>query len=716
MKRKKRILGVLMIVAALIIMQLPVSEADAATSASDFLIEGGTLIKYRGGDKKVTIPDTVEVIGESAFEENRCIEQVIIPKSVKRIDPYAFWWCDNLNTVTLGTGLTEVGDYAFAGCTGLTRITIPDNIISIGINAFSDCVNLKDITIPPETYYIHETAFENCYQLKIHCEKGSAADQYAEWFYEHQKEMGEYQDTSGYDPSNPAVSTPRPSAAPPSAGETQLGESWVVGNGAFVFADNTKFHVYDGGAYLKTETEPLAGLMDDFTNGIPKFTVVDGEVIADQAYYRSGALRTVRLPEGIKEIGQFAFARSSITRLTVPEGTADIGYGAFYHCDYLTDVSLPESIMCVEPKAFEYTAWVTDFMNGGSQTEGSFLIEGGVLVAYRGDSDEVVIPEGVRVIAGEVFAGHTEITAVELPYSLRVIGEGAFENCSALLDIWSGEGLEEIKDRAFQNTAISRESFVLPATVKKLGVRAFGDAELFFDEGMVELTHETSAERLSNVSCRVYPTGQSGAKGVTVRGVEHAAAFLEGAADSYTLTVTVPESAAAMKKACVRAFGESMPEDMAVYDLTLTDSSGIPLTKLGTQTLTVVLPVPEQLKGKNLKLLALDRNGQAEGLTVERVTLDGVESVRFQVRHLSLFGLYGAGLADADQELTEVSVELNSMSAAPQPAEAVSRGRVKLKFMAGGALLLTGLLVLLTSITTIKTRGEKRREKTAHTN
>lgn len=701
MKRKKRILGVLMIVAALIIMQLPVSEADAATSASDFLIEGGTLIKYRGRDKKVTIPDTVEVIGESAFEENGSVEQVIIPKSVRRIEPYAFWWCDHLSTVALGSGLTEVGDYAFAGCTGLTRITIPNNVTSIGINAFSDCVNLKDITIPPETYHIHETAFENCYQLKIHCEEGSAADQYAEWFYEHQKEM--------HDPSNPAVSTPRPSVRPPSADETQLGESWVVGNGAFVFADNTKFHVYDGGDYLRAETEPLAGLMDDFTNGIPKFTVVDGEVIADQAYYRNGRLRAVSLPEGIKEIGQFAFARSSITRLVVPEGTVDIGCGAFYHCDYLEDVSLPESIMCVEPKAFEYTAWVTDFMDGDSQPEGDFLIEGGVLVAYRGESAEVVIPEGVRVIAGEVFAGHTEITAVELPYSLRVIGEGAFENCTALLDIWSGEGLEEIKDRAFQNTAISREFFVLPSSVKKLGVRAFGDAELFFDENMVELTHETSAERLSNVSYRVYPSGQSGTKGVTVRGPEHAAAFLEGADHSYTLTVTAPESAAAMKRACMRAFGESMPEDMAVYDLTLTDSSGIPLTKLGTQTLTVVLPVPEQLRGKNLKLLALDRNGQAEGLTVERVTLEGVESVRFRVRHLSLFGLYGAGPADADQELREVSVELNSLSAAPQPAEAVSGGRRKLKLLVGGTMFLTGLLVLLASVMT-------RQEKTEHTN
>lgn len=47
MRRKKRNLSVLMIVVALMIMLLPVSEADAESSASDFRMEGSTLIKYR---------------------------------------------------------------------------------------------------------------------------------------------------------------------------------------------------------------------------------------------------------------------------------------------------------------------------------------------------------------------------------------------------------------------------------------------------------------------------------------------------------------------------------------------------------------------------------------------------------------------------------------------------------------------------------------------
>lgn len=681
-----------MVIAALIIMQLPVSEADAATSASDFVIQAGKLVRYRGSEKYVTIPDTVKVIGKDAFEQNKNIELVVVSNSVKRIEPYAFWWCDNLHTVALGTGLTEVGDYAFAGCTGLQQMTIPQNVSAIGINAFSDCVNMKTITIPPETVNIHETAFENCYQLKINYTFGTAADEYAQWFYEHQKEMPEYEDVSGFNPSDTAVSTPQPYYD-----ETQVGSSTIVGNSAFILADNTQLRVYDGGAYLDVETIPLAGLMDDFSGGLAKFTVIDGRRIADQAFYRNSRLKAVRLPDGIKEIGQFSFARSSMTGIMLPEGVTDIEYGAFYHCDYLEDVRLPETIVNVEPKAFGYTAWVENFLNGNSSVEGDFLIEGGVLVAYRGKGAEVSVPEGVRVIAGEVFADHTEITALSLPDSLQVIGEAAFEGCTNLADIRFGSGVSEIKDRAFQGTRISKKRVSIPASVEKLGLLAFGTANITYEGEMPKLTHETSAERLSNVDYRIYPRGQSQNRGVTVEGLANASASLQGAGDSYTLTVTVPESTAPMKKACMRAFGAELPADMVIYDLTLTDSSGIPLTKLGMQTLTVVLPVPEQLKGQNLKLLTLDRNGQAEAVAVERVMQNGVQSLRFQVRHLSLFGIYGAGVADANEQLLEVSVETGSLSAAPGSEERILPRRYMPKLIVGGAMLLTGLIIVVTS-------------------
>lgn len=713
MKRKKRIWGVLMIAAALIIMQLPVSEADAATSASDFKIEGSTLVKYRGKDKNVSIPDTVEVIGRGAFEDDVNVELVVLPNSVKRIEPYAFWGCDNLDTVVLGMGMTEVEDYAFAGCRGLVQMSIPSQVKAIGIQAFAGCVNLKDVSIPPETASIHETAFDGCYRLIIHCDRGSAAEAYAEAFYERKKEMPEYEDVPDYDSpdSEQAGVTPPAEKAPagqdtPPEQETSpeqdmgnvLGTTQVVGNRAFFIVSGKQLNARGKGQEadgLDSQDFPVIDVTEyDWDGAIPKYAITDDGVVADQAYYKSMALESVFLPVGIREIGQFSYARSSVEAIVMADGVERIGYGAFYHCDGLQSVTIPETVMCVEPKAFSHSLWVDEFLDGGGfgGFSGDFLIEGNVLVAYRGDAAVVTIPEGVRVIAGEAFLGHEEITGVSLPNSLLVIGEGAFEGCGGLERIIFGEKVREIKDRAFYGTDVKEIS--LPASVKALGLLAFGNAEIAYEGEEPERSYETSATRLSNVSYRVYENENNGdaqAPGVAVVGMEGAVAFLEGADRSYTLTVRQAEDVGSLKRACLRSAHVKLPDDVPVYDLTLTDDSGIPLSKLGQQALTVAFPVPESLSGQNLKLLTLDRNGQLEALAAERVLLDGVESFCFQTNHLSLFGLVGTGAAE-DEEFLELHVDMDSFSAPPEVSVSPWQG---VKLWAAGIMLTGGLYLVL---------------------
>lgn len=709
MKGKKRLSGVLLIVAALIIMQLPVSEADAATSASDFKMEGNTLVKYRGTETNVSIPDTVEIIGEGAFEGNEKIELVVVPNSVKRIDAYAFWGCNNLDTVVLGRGLGEVGDYAFANCKGLKEMSIPTNIRYIGIQAFADCVNMTDITIPPEVTGIHETAFDGCSKLVIHCETGSVADKYAEDFYERQKEMPEYEDVPGYETPDTAENTGSdvtPGAEEtPEAVQTQdpvsqeegnlLGSTKIVGNQAVVFIDNTSPVVLGGNSSINGE-EPDGTITASFQaaedGSIPKYTIVDGRIVADQAYYRNSALGEVTLPDGIEEIGQFAFSRSSVTSIAVPEGVRRISYGAFYHCDSLETVTLPATVENVEPKAFEHSLWVENFKENGPD---DFLISGNVLVAYRGSSEEITIPEGVTLIAAEAFMDNTRLKSVIFPESLLTIGEGAFEGCSNLSDIQWGTGIAKIKDRAFAGCPLSAVS--LPASVKEMGLKAFdGGTDVVYSGETPVSTHEISAERLSNEKYRTVEE-ETAEAGVTVTGISPALAHLEGASRSYTLTVETAEDAAPMQDAYMRRFQNTVPADLTVYDLQLTDNSGIPLTKLGKQILTVTLPLPEALSGENPAVYALDRNGQLEELEAERVLLDGVAAVRFQTTHLSLFAFCGDGSVMDSGGVEEVSTVLQSMSSGPGEQETQSISYMTcLKWVLGGLLLLWGVVNIIT--------------------
>lgn len=724
MKGKRKLFGILLVIAALIIMQLPGSEADAATSASDFKMEGTTLVKYLGTDKTVSVPASVEVIGQDAFDENDSIEKVILPDSVTKIEAYAFWGCDSLNTVVLGEGLLEVGDFVFANCKGLKEMNLPENIRSIGIQAFVDCVNLTDITIPPEVTDIHESAFDGCYRLVIHCEAGSTADKYAKAFYQKQLEMPEYEDVSDYEPADTEDDRDTddgkdaPARENEAAGEL-LGSTKVVANQAVLFIDNTSPRVQSGmpGSGSKADSDPESVQTAQDMNGLgqpgadfPKYAIVDGSIVADQAYYRSREVTSLALPDGIKEIGQFAFARSTLTDIVIPEGAEKIGYGAFYHCDDLTGVALPDTLISIEPKAFAYTAWVENFLAGADNGENKdFLISGSALIAYRGDASHVEIPDGVKVIAAEVFKGHREIESVEFPESLAVIGEGAFEDCSTLKELSAAsgkeisflKGLTDIKDRAFAGCALM--SVKLPPSVERIGLQAFDKTvEAAYTGKTPAASHETSAERLSNEEYRA-PGPETAGAGVTVEGMENTVAQLEGAGRRYTLTIS-PVSDAAVASDVTRAFERAgrgaAPDDMLLYDLTLYDNSGIPISKLGRQKLTVTMPLSGNFAGEGVKVVTLDRNGQLELVESTRVEIEGMDYIRFRTGHLSAFGIFGDGNPlEKGDILQEISVS-TSQNAAPLQdgfwtgSLKRSLGGHSYRFILGGGLLFIGMICI----------------------
>ena len=425
MNHKKWMAVIALAVTALILTHLPVSEADAAASASDFQTQGSTLVKYRGTEERVTIPDTVEVVGESAFENNQKVQFVVIPKSVKRLDAYVFWGCNNLEEVVLGKGLTAVDEYSFAGCTGLKQITIPENIQSIDAQAFAGCVNLTDIYIPATVTGIAEDAFLNCDNVTIHADEGSVAAQFAQKLAEQKNRdplvtaAPVQTPTAVSRPDTQATTEPVSTATPapvatPVPGNV-LGSTIIVGNHALVMVHPGEEKVQQG--YTEPEAGQETGEEQDIT------AETENGKIPEWMYYRNQSVSAVTIPEGTTEIGRFAFSRSSLRTVTIPEGVTVIDYAAFYHCDNLDNVILPDTVNTVGAKAFTHTGWLDDFEENSMD---DFLISGAILVAYKGNLPEVVIPDGVRVIAEEAFRNHTELKKVHLPASVTDIGNDAF--------------------------------------------------------------------------------------------------------------------------------------------------------------------------------------------------------------------------------------------------------------------------------------------------
>lgn len=93
--------------------------------------------------------------------------------------------------------------------------------------------------------------------------------------------------------------------------------------------------------------------------------------------------------------------------------------------------------------------------------------------AFEGEShlERVALPEGLEEIGERAFA-ESALRSFEAPGSMRSVGAEAFAGCKALSIVKLAEGLSEIGERAFAECA-SCEGVRIPASVVHLGRKAF---------------------------------------------------------------------------------------------------------------------------------------------------------------------------------------------------------------------------------------------------
>lgn len=429
--KKLLVVGAGLVALALLFLLVPAVMSGA--SAEDFHIEGTTLVDYTGTASNVTIPDNVETIGRSAFENNQVVKKVVIPASVKTIEEYAFWGCAKLESVALGAGLKEISDFAFSSCEKLKEVQIPENITRIGIMAFADCTGLEKIYIPPTVMDIHSTAFDGVYHLEIEAEEYSYAYKYAMARGESIANAPEYLKATatpesggdsglnggadgglnggaggnGADSADVAQPTPVPTPTPVPG--VVIGSTSIVGNEAVVLVDNKDMDPYEGYEGLEALEDDVYG--DGDGSGAVGGNTSGGEPqkhpVEEWSYYGDENLVQITLDEKVSAIESFSFARSGLESIQIPEGTERIEYAAFYHCDSLEEVVIPDSVTYIGEKAFAFTPWMESFYDGSMKLEknSDFLIVGdGVLIAYRGNADEVEIPAEVKTIAPGAFS------------------------------------------------------------------------------------------------------------------------------------------------------------------------------------------------------------------------------------------------------------------------------------------------------------------------
>lgn len=202
------------------------------------------------------------------------------------------------------------------------------------------------------------------------------------------------------------------------------------------------------------------------------FVISDGvlESYVGEGGRESGGERAaaVRVPDGVTEVGGFAFARcAGVAEIFLPDSVKIIGEDAFMGCSGLVKIRLPSGLERMGRAAFRECDSLEEmfFPEGIRELPSACFYQ---CLSLR----KVTLSETLTRIAPRAFSDCISLERVELPSGLRSIEEYAFEYCSKMESIALPDNLENIDRYAFASCH-SLERLVIPPSVKKIGEGAF---------------------------------------------------------------------------------------------------------------------------------------------------------------------------------------------------------------------------------------------------
>ena len=199
----------------------------------------------------------------------------------------------------------------------------------------------------------------------------------------------------------------------------------------------------------------------------------------------------LNIAEGTKGIAASAFYKcDGLTSVTIPNGVTTIENYTFYECSNLTSVTIPNSITSIGSYAFYGTGWLNN------QRDGLIYLDK-FLLGYKGikPTGELNIAEGTKGIAAHAFYMCNDLTSVTIPYGITTIGNYTFYECSGLTSVTIPNTVTLIGYNAFEKC--SNLLFVdIPNSVTSIGSEAFQDCS--------RLKYVTIGNGTKNISYRAF--------------------------------------------------------------------------------------------------------------------------------------------------------------------------------------------------------------------
>jgi hypothetical protein len=302
-------------------------------------------------------------IKTNKYKTNTTLENLVLGNVLETIES-----CQGLNNLKqiVMPAVKRIKESAFWGIRLLSSVELPE-IVEIGNNAFTNCYNMEKVVFGAELGKIGDNAFRNCYNLK----------------------------------------------------EVALGPKLEeIGGSAFSGCKNLERVVLG-----------------------PKL-----EKIGLGTFWGAEKLTSIELPKSLKIIDSHAFYQCDLQEVVLPDGLQEIGDFAFSFNKHLKAIHIPSQVRAMSHLGWwctELASLTVDPKNAYYESYENTIIEKATKTVIQGCNTSR-IPEGVEHIGLFAFAGFPELKEIVFPESLRTIGNFALSGCTSIRHLYIPKNVEDI--------------------------------------------------------------------------------------------------------------------------------------------------------------------------------------------------------------------------------------------------------------------------------
>lgn len=357
------------------------------------------------------------------------IESIIIPESIDNLGYGVFDSCVNLSNISFPMHMTEINDALFNGCLSLKFIVIPEVITYFGRSCFCDCP-LENITICPQCRYIGSWAFSRSKNISIVI----PADL-------------DYLGACAF-ANCPLLTT----------FDLALKSNFVLRSSTFRNCSNFTTIINEDAI-----TEFGSYFFDNCSKLSENYLTERHRVIVHYLYQGCPSITTLTIPKSIVRIGNYAFAASGLTHLTIPFTVKIIGQGIFYNCSKLVTVNFEAKIKKLEWYTFTHCTSLREF------TPPPSVVELGGYCFYNCTNITHIDLNIFDSIRPYTFYNCISLPNLTLLDGLTTIDSFAIANCSSLTKIFIPNSVKLICNYAFAS-CYTLPSIVLPSSLSNKSI------------------------------------------------------------------------------------------------------------------------------------------------------------------------------------------------------------------------------------------------------